>query len=146
MDEQNSSESAANPQPNRKTSHRGCAPAIRRLHTSYPELSNVAIAKRVGCTVDNVYDVLKRFLGNSSLEHLRSYQDTKADVFDSVAMRLVESVTDEKLAKMAPYPAVIGACALEDKARTIRGQATGINVSVLMDVAELIRRKRSEAD
>ena len=40
--------------------------------------------------------------------------------------------------------AVTAAAILEDKARLVRGQATGINVSVLLDVAESIRAMRDQ--
>jgi hypothetical protein len=37
--------------------------------------------------------------------------------------------------------AITGAAILIDKARLVRGQATGINVSILMDVVEAIRAR-----
>ena len=40
---------------------------------------------------------------------------------------------------------ITGAAILEDKARLIRGLATGINVNVLLDVAEAIRQKRDQS-
>ena len=39
-------------------------------------------------------------------------------------------------------PRITGAAILEDKARTIRGQATQINVSVLLDAVAAIREMR----
>jgi hypothetical protein len=39
------------------------------------------------------------------------------------------------------FALVTAAAILEDKGRLVRGQATGINVQVLMDVAEMIRNE-----
>lgn len=126
--------------PGRRT---GKAPAIRKLKTRYPELTDTQIANKVGCTPSNVSVVLKRYLGASTEDDLRQYQENQADVYDSIAHRLLSSLTQEKIDKMRPVEAITGAAIMIDKARLVRGQATGINVSVLMDVASAIRDKRN---
>jgi hypothetical protein len=56
------------------------------------------------------------------------------------------SITDEDIAKAPLLPRITGAAILEDKARTIRGQATQVNVSVLLDAVAAIREiRRGEA-
>jgi hypothetical protein len=137
-----SSELAANPQQISSPAprHGERAAKIRRLATSYPELSQAAIAKRVGCTIGNVYGVLKRFLGDTSEGELREFQENKADVYDALQRQCLESVTQAKLTKTSAPALVTAAAILEDKARLVRGQATGINVQVLLDVAGMIRR------
>lgn len=72
----------------------------------------------------------------------REYQDNKADVFDSLQMRIVESITKDDIAKAPLYPRVVSASILEDKARTIRGQATSINVTIIADLVEAIKQMR----
>ena len=116
------------------------APLIRKLATRYPELSHSAIARRVGCTPQNVSAALKKFLSGHDEEELRDFQLHKADVYDALNMRFLESVTPEKLEKVPAGTAIISAGILHDKAALMRGQATGINVEVLLDVAKLIRR------
>lgn len=122
----------------------GAAPRIRKLREKFPEMSELAIARRVGCNPSNVHRVLKTYLNDSTVVDLREYQENQADVFDSLAMRLLSSITPEKIAKSKIMEATTGAAILIDKARLVRGQATGINVSVLMDVAQAIRERRRQ--
>lgn len=119
----------------------GAAPRIRKLKLRHPELSHADIAKRVGCAPSNVTSVLKRFMGKGTEDTLRVFQDNKADVYDALQHRLLSSITAAKLSKAPAVSLITGAAILEDKARLVRGLATGINVSVLMDVAEAIRNR-----
>lgn len=123
---------------------KGVAPAIRALHDRYPGMTKSAIARKVGCSPENVSQVLRNYLENTSIEELRDYQSNRADIFDALGHRLLSSLTKEKLEKSKPMEAVTAAAILFDKARLERGQATGINVEVLMDVAEAIRAHRSQ--
>ena len=118
----------------------GAAPRIRRLKMRYPELSENAIAKRVGCDPANVHRVLKRFMGEDGSEQdLQDYQNAKADIFDAMQRRIVMSISDADIAKAQLLPRVTAVAILEDKARTIRGQATQVNVNVLVDAAKMLR-------
>jgi hypothetical protein len=109
----------------------------------YPELSEAQIAKRVGCDPANVHRVLARFLGDKHTESdLREFQENKADIFDALQHRMVMSITDEDIAKAQLLPRVTASAILEDKARTIRGQATQVNVTVLLDAVQAIREMR----
>ena len=111
----------------------------------YPELSHSDIAERVGCTRSNVSQVLSTFLAGYSDDELRDYQTNQADIFDTLSMRLLGSLTQEKIDKSKPMEAITGAAILIDKARLVRGQATGINVNVLMDVVEAMRQRPADA-
>jgi AraC-like DNA-binding protein len=122
---------------------RGKAPLIRKLKMRYPELGESAIARRVGCSAANVHHVLKRFLGdNHSEAELRRYQQEKADIFDAIQMRNLESITNKDIKKSSMLQRVTGAAILEDKARIIRGQATSIDVHVLLDAVSAVREIR----
>jgi hypothetical protein len=88
--------------------------------------------------------VLSKFLGTTSESELRSFQGAKADIYDALQHKLLASLTDEKISKTNAVSAITGAAILEDKARLVRGQATGINVSVLMDVVEAIKARQSQ--
>jgi predicted transcriptional regulator len=124
---------------------KGLAPEIRMLSVRYPELTQGDIARKVGCTTSNVSQVLSAFLDGRNSERLQDFQNQKAEVYDALQLRLLESVTHEKIANTKVMEAVTAAAILEDKARLVRGQATGINVSVLLDVAEAIRNRRANA-
>lgn len=133
---------ASDPHPSVASSRRkGTAPAIRRLKTRHPELSHAEIARKVGCHPSNVTGVLKTYLGKTTPEQLADFQSAKADVYDSLQHRLLSSLTPAKIAKARVQELVTSSAILEDKARLVRGQATGINVSVLLDVVEAIRSK-----
>jgi AraC-like DNA-binding protein len=125
------------------TSHRGCAPAIRSIALKYPELSEAQIADQVGCSPSNVHQVLKTFLANRTEEQLRDFQQDKADIYDSLQFRILESITDEKLQKSPAMALVTAAAILEDKARLVRGQATGISMIQMLDVVEAIKAQRA---
>lgn len=124
--------------------HTGKAPAIRALKRRYPDLSNPEIARQVGCDVSNVASVLQRYLGKCTEEELRKYQASKADIYDSLQMRALTSITDEKLQNSNVTQLAIAAGIWEDKARVIRGQATSINATVLWDAVEVIRELRQD--
>ena len=108
-----------------------------------PHLSDAKIAALVGCSPANVHTVLSRFLGDHSKEELREFQANKADIFDSIQLRSLMSITNDDIAKAPLLPRITGAAILEDKARTIRGQATQVNVTVLLDAVQAIREMRS---
>jgi hypothetical protein len=114
------------------------------LKLEYPELSEGQIAKAVGCDPANVHRALNRFLGaKNSEQDLRDFQEAKADVFDALQQRALMCVTDESLAKTPVRDLAVAAGIWEDKARTIRGQATQINVSVLLDAVQAVRDMRN---
>jgi hypothetical protein len=125
---------------------RGLAPLIRATKIRYPELSEAEIAKRVGCSPSNVHQVLSVFLHGHSEQELRDFQANKADIYDSVQMRALASVTQEKLRKSSAGSLVTVAAILEDKARLIRGQATSIHVHALVDVLDAISELREQRD
>ena len=86
-----------------------------------------------------MHQVLKNFLVDRAEAELRDFQANKAEVYDALQMRALESVTKAKLKKSSATSLVTAAAILEDKARTTRGQVTSINVQALLDVAEIIR-------
>lgn len=124
---------------------KGVAPRIRQLKDKYPDLSNGQIAKRVGCTPQNVSGVLSSYLGDATEEDLRGYQTNRGDILDAIQRRALLSITQAKLDKSSPAELMTVFGISYDKARLERGQATGINVSVLLDVAQAIRDKQRGA-
>lgn len=137
--------SVISPSKGRSTANTGVAPAIRRMKLQYPELSESQIARQVGCNPANVHRVLKRFLGNKITEQAhQAFVNNTADVFDRMTHRMLMSITDADIAKAQLLPRVTSAAILHDKARTIRGQATQVNVSVLLDAVQAIREMRGK--
>ena len=141
LDQINASPDAPSIKRRVSSANTGAAPRIRKLKMRYPEMSEGQIAKRVGCDPANVHRVLKRFMGDNAGISLNEYQEHKADIFDTLQQRIHLSITDADIAKAPLMARVTAAAILEDKARTIRGQATGINVNVLLDVVDAIRNK-----
>ena len=120
----------------------GAAVRIRKIKRKFPDLTNSEIAQRVGCDKANVHRVLKRFLGDNSESDLAEFQQAKADVYDRIQLRTLMSIDDATISKAPLMARVTSAAILEDKARLIRGQATAINVTVLLDAVEAIRAMR----
>jgi hypothetical protein len=115
------------------------AAQVRALALRYPELGPSALAKRVGCTPQSATSALKRFLANHSEDDLRSFQTSKADVYDAIQQRCLESVTASKLRKASATSLVTSAAILQDKSRIIRGMPTSLDVHVLIDILSEIR-------
>lgn len=120
---------------------RGLAPAIRRLHLRHPELTGGQIARRVGCSRQNVHQILRTFLDNHTEREVCDFQAKRADFYDFLQLQLLASITDEKIQKSRKVALVTAAAILLDKARLVRQQATGINATALLDVAEAIRQR-----
>ena len=118
------------------------AALIRNLATRYPELSHPAIAQRVGCSPQNVDQVLSKFLGNNSLDDLRAFQGNETDILDAVRMRTVASITQDKLDKANALQLITGAAILQDKIQVMRGQPTSIHVHALVNVLDAIAEMR----
>jgi hypothetical protein len=129
--------------PRVSSANTGAARRIRKIKLDYPDLSEGQIAKVVGCNPSNVHRVLKHFLGKHQTEDdLRQFQEDKANIYDALQHQALMSVTAAKLAKTAVRDLAVAAGIWEDKARTIRGQATQINVSVLLDLVQAARDMR----
>lgn len=122
--------------------HTGAAPLIRKISLEHPEFSEGQIAGLVGCDPANVHRVLDTFRTKFSNIQLSDFQESKADIYDALQLRALMSVTDESLEKASVRDVAVAAGIWEDKARVIRGQATQINVSVLLDAVQAIRDMR----
>lgn len=131
---------------NPKRSHRGVAAEIREIKFKYPELTNAQIARRVGCDPSNVTGVLKNFLHGKTVEDLRDFQSSKVDILETLVMRILESVTPEKIEKTSAAQLVTMAAILQDKIQLLNGNPTAINGVVLMDLVEAIKAKRQAGD
>lgn len=126
--------------------HTGKAPLIRKLKIRHPELSEAEIAKVANCDPANVHRVLSRFRTTYSQSELADFQESKAEIYDAMQLRALGSITDESLQNASVRDLAVAAGIWEDKARVIRGQATSINVSVLLDAvhaAKEIQAQRS---
>src|SRR5437899_978889 len=113
---------AAGPAPYKSSSARkGTAPAIRKLKDRYPHMTQPQIAKKVGCSVDNVYSVLRRYHRATTPDVVRQFQENKADILDQLAHRVVLSITEAKLKKMSASQAFVGLGILTDKSQLLKG-------------------------
>jgi hypothetical protein len=120
----------------------GAARRIRKLKVQHPEFSDSDIARIVGCNSSNVSRVLKRFLGELNEGDVQTFQQRKADMYDALQVRMLGSITDADILKTPVGTRVISAGVLYDKAALTRGQATQINVNVLLDAVQAIREMR----
>lgn len=116
---------------------------IRVLHSKYPELGPSALARRVGVKPSTAHGVLKRFLQDSSEQDLRAFQSSKADVFDSISMRALGSITEAKLRKASAPALMMVAGTAHDKVQILKGLPTGLDVHILLDIAAMVRGDRA---
>lgn len=123
---------------------KGTAPAVRRLKAKFPEMSERAIASKVGCSPSNVHHILRRYHSATSEASVRDFQENKALIVDQLAHRVASSITDAKLKKMSASQAFVGLGILIDKSQLLNGLATTINVSVLLDVAQAMRDRPAQ--
>ena len=109
----------------------------------YPELNKPAIARQVGCSVQNVARVLSRFTEHTQAE-VEEFEVNKPGVLTAIQQRLLESVTPAKLNKTSAVGLITGFGILEDKRRLIMGLPTGMDVHVLLDLAAIVRGDRGD--
>ena len=117
------------------------AALIRKLSSRYPELSQGDIARRVGCSPQNVSEVLAEFLEDSSLERLGDFRSDKAEICELIQHRMLASITQDKLDKTPAVSLITAFAIMEDKIRLMRGQPTSMHVHALVDVLDALRMR-----
>ena len=120
------------------------AAAIRKMAVRYPELSQGEIARRVGCSPQNVSEVLETFLAGTSLANLEDFRSNKPSILEAVQFRALASISQEKLDNQSALQLITGAAILQDKLQVLRGQPTSIHVHALVDVLDALRRRDQE--
>lgn len=116
------------------------------MKVSYPELSEAQIAKRVGCSAANVHSVLARFLGDSITEDdHKAFTENQADVLGRVKHRILMSITNADIEKASLLQKATAFGIIHDKDQVLRGNATTIGVTVLMDAVEAVRAMRDKS-
>ena len=118
------------------------ATLIRKIATRYPELSQAAIARRVGCSEGNVSQVLKSYLKDTDLASIDEFRNDKAAILETFQHRTLSSITDADIANSSFTSRITAFAIMEDKIRLMRGQPTSIHVHALVDVLDAIAEKR----
>lgn len=85
-------------------------------------LSHAEIAKLIGCAPSNVTQRLQ-VVALESLENFRQYKDV---ALEHTQREILRKLSDKDIASMSGLQKITGVAILEDKIRTIRGQATQI--------------------
>src|SRR5208283_4250594 len=100
------------------------AAEIRYLHDKYPELSNSAIARRVGCDESNVRGVLRAYLRDIPVGDINEFREDKALILESIQHRTLASITDGDISNSSFTQRIVAVGIMEDKIRVMRGQPT----------------------
>ena len=128
-----------------KGRHTGAKERVVNMKLQYPSLSAGKIAKRVGCHRSLADRVLKEFLGpKHSQADVDRYKEDRANLFRSLQLRLLGSITEEEIGKTPLSAKVIATGILYDKERLEGGQSTQ-NVAILIDAVQAIRDMRKSA-
>ena len=125
--------------------HTGAGKKAVALKLRYPELSESQIAARVGCSPANVHQALSKFLGNDITEdEHKDFNEHQADVLSRVKHRIIRSISKEDIEKASLLQRATAFGILHDKEQVLRGNATSIGVTVLLDAVQAIREMRSK--
>ena len=122
------------------------ASMIRYIATKYPELSQGDIARRVGCSHQNVSEVLAEFLADTSPERVDQFRENKATICEALQHKLLASITQDNLDKTPAVSLITGFAILQDKIQLMRGQPTSIHVTALVDLVQVLRERRNEQE
>ena len=100
-----------------------------------------AIAKGMGRS----HHTLRKFLDKPEVrEQVGVQREVLAGMFDHVAHRIVGAVTPEDVSKATLQQKMVSAGIAVDKAALLRGEIpTTVNVTVLLDLVQAIKEKRS---
>ncbi len=101
-------------------------PITRLVELRQAGLSLQDIGDLVGLSKQTVGQRLQAV--EAEFQGLKVYQDKQPEILESLAMRLVYSLTDDVIKKMPGGSRILGACQVIDKVRLLRGQP-GLYVS-----------------
>ena len=79
----------------------------------------------------------------------RKYVNTEikaelADSFADLARRMITSITDADIGKLDAYRRTLSGAVATDKMQLLRGQATQIDVSVLLDAVQMAKQIQAQ--
>ena len=119
------------------------------LATEEKELIKLLSAKGESCyaislQVKRSPHTIKKYLSEpeTSLEVIEKKQEL-SDMFEDVARRMIESITDESIQSLDAYKKTISAGIATDKMRLLRDQSTdNLGIAVICDLAAKIRVQR----
>ena len=70
---------------------------------------------------------------------MREIKAELADSFQDLALRMITSITDADIRKLDAYRRTLSGAVATDKMQLLRGEATSIDVSVLLDAVQAAR-------
>jgi hypothetical protein len=79
-------------------------------------------------------------------EDVKKEKAVLAEMFENVARRTVEGVTDKDIEKAGLKDKMIAAGIATEKSLLLKGQATSIDVHILLDLVEAVREHRNRED
>jgi hypothetical protein len=100
--------------------------------------------RAIGMELGRSDKTIKKALTRSP-EVIQDVKDIKvrlADSFEGLAGRMVTSITDHDILKLDAYRRTLSAAVATDKMLLSRGEATSIDVHVLLDAVQAVREMR----
>lgn len=103
-------------------------------------LNPVEISKLVGCSHQAIYARLQR--NNIDVDEFMDFRHNPDIYFEELQFRIMDSISNEDIKRNKAHSRVVDIAILEDKKRTIRGQATQVidYSAVSREVEELEKR------
>jgi len=104
-----------------------------------------ATPNKIATSMNRSHHTLQKYLRRPEVQQVVGVQrEELAGMFDSVAFRVVDSVSDEDVKKANLVQKMTSAGIAVDKAALLRGEMPPtINLTVLMDVVEAIKARRN---
>ena len=101
-------------------------------------LSQSQIAKLVGCSREAICQRLQR--NDLQMGPVKEFVSKRAEYLAQMQWRLLDSITDTEIQKMAPDKRIWSFGVIYDKERLETGQSTG-NIAVIIDHIESLQRQ-----
>ncbi len=102
--------------------------------------------RAIGMKLDRSDKTIKKALTRSPevIQEVKEIQAELADSFGDLARRMITSITDADISKLDAYRRTLSGAVATDKMRLLRGEATSIDVHVLLDAVQAIREMRDD--
>jgi hypothetical protein len=99
----------------------------------------------IGKVLDRSRHTIKAFLTRPEIvEDVKQKKAALADKFESLAARMIGSIEDADITKLNAYQRTLSGAIAVDKTQLLRGQATAVNVTLLLEAVQVIKDLRRQ--
>jgi predicted transcriptional regulator len=102
--------------------------------------------RAIGTELGRCDKTIKKALTRSPevIQEVKDIKTELADSFGNLAQRMITSITDADIGKLDAYRRTLSGAVATDKMQLLRGEATSIDVHVLLDAVSAIKEMRDK--